>query len=142
MRQLIYIILLVNTMALHAQNISIDTSKQASKWFLMTEFVEDDTLLISPPHPLEITYDKIENDIQKKINRATLKNRDTIYAMLKISKSGDLVQIRIIGGHYKDCINEVIRVIRTYKKWTPGRFTCIKNKSYIDSSYILLTIKL
>ena len=132
---------LINFLTLWSQTVSIDTTKQSSKWFLEDTWAGD-TILVEPSHPIGIRYIEIEKEIEKKIQ---VKNRDTLYLILTVSKVGVLTNIRIVGGHSKDAITETVKVLKSFKTWTPGTFAYYtkdnKELKFTDSSSILLTIE-
>lgn len=131
----------INFLTLWSQTVSIDTTKQSSKWFLEDTWAGD-TILVEPSHPAGIHYNEIGKEIEKMIK---VKNKDTLYLILTVSKAGVLTNIRIVGGHSKDAITETVKVLKTFKTWTPGTFAYYtedsKEHKFTDNSSILLTVE-
>lgn len=76
-----------------------------------------------------------------RINPNNYSDPEEIVLRLNIQKTGKLTSIIILKGKNKDCINEAIRVIKSFKIWTPATFK-YKEKLFADDMQLTVPIKL
>jgi len=75
--------------------------------------------------------------LQKKLRYPTsaqkLKEQGTVYVSFIISSAGEVTNVEIVKGFYRDCDKEAVRVISLMSKWKPG----LQNKMPVAVKMVL-----
>jgi hypothetical protein len=101
------------------QTIVYDTLHQNTRVNGTASMLMDTTIKVFPTADNFVFHD-IPQEILNRIDTSNFDESDAIGVTLLITKIGKLDKITIIQGHRKDCIDECIRVIKTFQHWTPA----------------------
>ena len=121
MRLHLIILFLLSSNFCSSQTIEFDTLMQDSRIPGIAR-VSNDTTIKTFPTADKYKFPHLIQEIQSRIKPDNYSTADNIGLTVLISKSGTLEKITIINGHYNECIVEAIRVIKTFKIWTPATY--------------------
>jgi len=143
MKFILILFILISNISL-GQIIEIDTLNQDIRPDGI-ERISYDTIVKTYPTADSFSYPNWAYEIKNRIDTNNFSNIDAVCVTILISKSGSLEKIKITCGHYEDCINEAIRVVKSLKKWTPATYEYYSNgivSTYIDDFTIRFALRM
>lgn len=96
-----------------------------------------DTLVSSNALPVGYTDESFPKELFLRIKNAKVEHQDNVVLKIFISKTGEVTRITVLKGKYQDCINESIKIIKSFKKWNPCVRSYKGKRFYDDFSYTI-----
>jgi hypothetical protein len=133
MKKVFLILFILTSILGSGQSIKYDTLNQDTRIPGVARIQNDTTIKVFPTAD-SFTYRNLIKEAQKRINNNNFTKPDNVGLTLLISKSGKLEKITISRGHEKDCIDEALRIIKSFKDWTPATFEYYLTPRYKGTS--------